>query len=107
MAQTLCATSIGLLFKPTCARLLTDIAAQTGMPIDLHMEAVPRDGPMPELILGGPNPRQLRENISGRKRLLEHNSKANIVWVHAGWNLTGERTVNLCARSWKCIRTLF
>ena len=84
MVQKLRATSICLLFKPTCARLLTEFAAQTGMPIDLHMEAVPRDRPMPELILGGPNPRQLREDISGLERLLEHNPKANIVWVNAG-----------------------
>jgi predicted TIM-barrel fold metal-dependent hydrolase len=74
---------------------LADIAAQSGMPIDLHMEAVPHDMPMPEPMLRGPNPRQLRENISGLERLLEHNPRANVVWAHAGWDLTGERTIEL------------
>ena len=74
---------------------LADIAAQSGMPIDLHMEAVPRDTPMPERMLMGPNPPQLRENISALERLLEHNPTAHVVWAHAGWDLTGERTVEL------------
>ncbi len=74
---------------------LADVAARTGMPIDLHMEAVPRDMPMPERMRRGPNPSQLRENIAALERLLEHNAKANIVWAHAGWDLTGERTTEL------------
>lgn len=74
---------------------LADIAAQYGMPIDLHMEAVPRDMPFPRRPSGGRNPETLRENISGLERLLEHNRKARVVWAHAGWDLTGERTVPL------------
>jgi predicted TIM-barrel fold metal-dependent hydrolase len=74
---------------------LADIAAREGMPIDLHMEAVPRDMPFPANRLGGPNPTHLRENISGLERLLAHNPNARIVWAHAGWDLTGERTVPL------------
>jgi predicted TIM-barrel fold metal-dependent hydrolase len=74
---------------------LADIAAQTGMPIDLHMEAVPRDMEMPDRLRKGANPERLKENISGFERLLEHNRKALIVWAHAGWDLTGERTVSL------------
>ena len=72
---------------------LADIAAQHGMPLDLHMEAVPRDMPFPRRPSG--NPETLRENISGLERLLAHNGNAHVVWAHAGWDLTGERTVPL------------
>ena len=74
---------------------LADIAARESMPIDLHMEAVPRDMPFPANRRGAPNPDHLRENISGLERLLAHNRQARIVWAHAGWDLTGERTVSL------------
>jgi len=74
---------------------LADIAAQSGMPIDLHMEAVPRDMPFPRRSFRGQNPETLNENISGLERLLQHNRRARIVWAHAGWDLTGERTVLL------------
>jgi len=42
-----------------------------------------------------PNPASLHENITAFRRLLDHNPRARIVWVHAGWDLTGERTVAL------------
>ncbi len=74
---------------------LADIAAREGMPIDLHMEAVPADMPFPEHRPAGRNPPSLRENISALGRLLAHNRRARIVWAHAGWDLTGERTVPL------------
>ena len=75
--------------------VLADIAARHGMPIDLHMEAVPRDMPTPERYARGANPNSLKENISAFERLLAHNRDARIVWAHAGWDLTGERTVPL------------
>jgi len=75
---------------------LADIAAKYDMPIELHMEVVPRDMPFPNANLAGPpNPPNLVENIAAFERLLDHNPKARIVWVHAGWDLTGERTVAL------------
>ncbi len=74
---------------------LADIAARHNMPIDLHMEAVPQDMLFPARRAGGRNPENLRENISGLERLLEHNRNARIVWAHAGWDLTRERTVPL------------
>ena len=43
----------------------------------------------------GPNPGTLHANIARLERLLDHNPHARIVWVHAGWDLTGERTVPL------------
>src|SRR5579864_3253094 len=74
---------------------LADISAKYGMPIELHMEAVPQDMPFPPARSGPPNPATLKENISAFERLLDHNSKARIVWLHAGWDLSGERTVKL------------
>lgn len=77
--------------------LLADVAAERGLPIDLHMEAVARDGmPMPKRFQSPPNPRSLNENIAGLERLLAHNRKARVVWVHVGWDNTGDRTVELC-----------
>ena len=37
----------------------------------------------------------LKANIAAFERLLDHNPSARIVWLHAGWDLTGERTVPL------------
>jgi predicted TIM-barrel fold metal-dependent hydrolase len=74
---------------------LSDIAAKYAMPIELHMEAVPHDMPFPPAQSGPPNPASLKENIAAFERLLEHNPKARVVWAHAGWDLTGERTVPL------------
>jgi predicted TIM-barrel fold metal-dependent hydrolase len=74
---------------------LADVAARHSLPIDLHMEAVPADMPFPADRPRGPNPAQLRANIGRLERLLEHNREARIVWLHAGWDLTGERTIPL------------
>jgi hypothetical protein len=71
---------------------LADIAAKAGMPVEIHMEALPQDKP---LQLGPPNPPIVKENIAAFERLLDHNKAARIVWLHAGWDLSGERTVEL------------
>jgi len=76
--------------------LLADIAAERRLVIDVHMEAVPADMPMPRAGPGrGRNPAELHANIAAFERLLDHNREAKIVWAHAGWDLTGERTVPL------------
>ena len=78
---------------------LADVAAKHAMPIEIHMEAVPRDMTFPEIrVRGGRNPEALHGNIAALERLLGHNQHARIVWVHAGWDLTGERTVPLMRR---------
>ncbi|MBT6094323.1 MAG: amidohydrolase family protein [Rhodospirillaceae bacterium] len=74
--------------------LLADIAAANDVPIDLHMEALPDDLPRPEK-LSSDNPNTLRANIAAFGRLLSHNPKAKIIWAHAGWDNTGERTPDL------------
>jgi predicted TIM-barrel fold metal-dependent hydrolase len=77
---------------------LADLAARHGMPIDLHMEAVPEDMPFPENRPQGPNPERLFANVARLERLLDHNPEARIVWLHAGWDLSGERTLALMRR---------
>lgn len=76
--------------------LLADIAAERGVPIDLHMEAVPSAKNLPGHLISPPNPRLLRSNIAAFENLLEHNRNARIIWSHAGWGHTGERTPALC-----------
>lgn len=78
--------------------LLADIAAEHGVPITLHMEAVPRSIPLPDGLKSPPNPPQLRSNIAAFERLLAHNRHARIIWAHAGWDNTGYRTPELCRR---------
>lgn len=78
--------------------LLADIAAQHGVPIDLHMEAVPQSMPLPPELKSPPNPPRLHENISAFERLLTHNPRAKIIWAHLGSDGTGYRTPDLCRR---------
>jgi predicted TIM-barrel fold metal-dependent hydrolase len=74
---------------------LADISASHSLPIDIHMEAVPQDMPFPPNRAQGGNPATLNANIGRFERLLDHNPQARIVWLHAGWDLTGERTIPL------------
>jgi len=78
--------------------LLADIAAEHGVPIVLHMEAVPQTMPLPPPLKSPPNPPQIRANIAAFERLLAHNPRARIIWAHAGWDNTGSRTPELCSR---------
>jgi len=78
--------------------LLADIAAEHGVPIDLHMEALPQTIPLPAPLKSPPNPLKLRANIAAFERLLAHNPRARIIWAHAGRDNTGYRTPGLCRR---------
>ncbi len=78
--------------------LLADIAAKNGVPIDIHMEAVPMDMPLPAGLKSPPNAPQLHANIAAFERLLAHNPHAKIIWAHAGSDNTGYRTPDLCRR---------
>jgi len=77
--------------------LLADIAARHDIPIDLHMEAVPQDMQLPDdrRLKQGNTPARLKANIAAFERLLAYNRKAKIIWAHAGWCNTGQRTVKL------------
>jgi len=77
---------------------LADLAAKYGLPIDLHMEAIPEEMPMPARFPSPPHPQALKPNISAFERLLAHNRKAKIIWVHLGWCNTGRRTIALTHR---------
>lgn len=74
---------------------LADISAKSGLPIDLHMEAVTEKISLPAWFKMPPNPKELNENISSFKKLLNHNLKAKIVWQHVGWDNTGHLTTAL------------
>ena len=78
--------------------LLADIAAQNGVPIDIHMEAVCSAMELPGHLRSPPNPRRLEPNMDGFERLLAHNREAKIVWSHVGWDNTGHRTLELTTR---------
>ena len=76
--------------------LLSDIAAEKHMPIDIHMEAVPSDSfpfPLDQYTSRGVgNPGTLKGNIEPFKLLLAHNRNTKIIWDHIGWDHTGYRT---------------
>jgi predicted TIM-barrel fold metal-dependent hydrolase len=79
--------------------LLADISAEHGgLPIDLHMEAVPNTMPLPGGLKSPPNPSHVHANIAEFERLLSHNPRAKIIWAHEGWDTTGYRTVELSRR---------
>jgi hypothetical protein len=78
--------------------LLADIAAEHDLPIDVHMEAVTQDLTLSQDYTDLGNPEVLEENIAAFERLLEHNRSARIIWSHAGWDNTGQRTPELTER---------
>jgi len=88
---------------------LADIAAEHDIPIDFHMEAVPRDMAMPQgLAKASPNnPATMKENITGFEKLLGHNRKTRIVWRHLGWDNTGGKTPELIERLLKTHPNLY
>ena len=78
--------------------LLADLAAEHNVPIDLHMEAVPQDMPLPADLKSPPNAPRLRANTAAFERLLSHNPRAKVIWAHLGSDFTGFRTVDLDRR---------
>ena len=66
---------------------LADLAAQKGLPIDIHCDLAPQDmdlPPYPVPVFNPTTPAHLTENRSGFERLLAHNRSTKIVWAHAG-----------------------
>jgi predicted TIM-barrel fold metal-dependent hydrolase len=76
-------------------RLLADIAARHGVPIDLHLDPVPSDTARPANLGAGQNPPVLKANVEAFERLLAHNRKTVIVWAHAGSDPLGYFTPTL------------
>lgn len=89
--------------------LLADIAAEKGVPIDLHMEAVPEDQDLPAALAqrSPRNPSTIKATIPGFERLLDHKLNANIVWQHVGWDNTGHMTPQLVRRILRAHPNLF
>ncbi|MFY9527501.1 MAG: amidohydrolase family protein [Candidatus Acidiferrales bacterium] len=87
--------------------LLADIAADHGVPIDIHSEVVPQAMALPLDLRSPPNPPQLHENVAAFERLLDHNPRAKILWAHAGSDNTGYRTPDLCRRLLKAHSNLY
>lgn len=72
--------------------LLADIAAEKGVPIDLHLDLVPEDMERPDRpIFNTATPSHLKANLPGFERLLSHNPNAKITWAHAGTDPLGTR----------------
>ena len=86
--------------------LLAEIAAERGVPIDLHMEAIPESMPR-TYKLNTSNPEVLKANVAAFERLLAHDRRANIVWSHLWWDNTGARTVSLTRRLLEAHSNLF
>lgn len=75
--------------------LLADIAAERGVPVDVHCDLVPEDMPLPDALHSPPNPAQLRANRAGFERLLAHNRRAPIIWSHVGFEPLNTRDPQL------------
>ena len=66
--------------------VLADVAAEHDVPIDLHMDLVPEQMPLPDTLRSQEqNPAVLEPNAESFKRLLGHNPKAKFVWSHVGF----------------------
>lgn len=76
---------------------LSDVAAELNVPIDIHMEALPRTIRTPNNLLEAcsKNPDTLEANIPALEKLLDHNKKTNFVWQHIGWDNVGYMTPEL------------
>jgi len=81
--------------------LLADIAAEHDIPIDIHIEAIAHDMPVPSRLPSPPNPAVLKANIDAIDRFIAHNPRAKIIWDHIGWDNTGHRTAALTAKMLK------
>lgn len=75
---------------------LADVAAERGLPIDLHIDLVTEDMERPNRpIFNDATPQQLKANLAAFERLLQHNRKAKIIWAHAGTDPLGIRVPRL------------
>ena len=74
---------------------LADVAARSGLPIDLHMDGVDEFMETPDRFRFAENPGMLPGTLKAFDRLLRHNRKAKIVWAHGGSDPLGEMTPGL------------
>lgn len=76
--------------------LLADIAAEKGVPVDLHFDVVPLDMDLPPGGFNPITPQRLAANLPAFERLLAHNRQARIIWAHAGSDPLRTRLPQLC-----------
>lgn len=71
--------------------VLSDVAAEHDIPLDLHMDALfsGRKTP-PDLKKFPNNPSEFPATIPSLKRLLAYNSKAKVIWAHGGTDHLGD-----------------
>ena len=87
--------------------VLGDVAAKSGIPIDVHFDVVPRDARLPDQLAGSGNPSYLKANLDQFKQFLLRNRDAKIVWAHVGFEATPFRTAELCAKLLRRHENLF
>jgi predicted TIM-barrel fold metal-dependent hydrolase len=78
-------------------KVLGDVSASSGVPIDVHFDVVPRDGRIPSPLEGAGNPNFLEANLSQFEKFLTDNRGAKIVWAHAGFEPSPFRSAELNA----------
>jgi len=77
---------------------LADIAAETGLPIELHMDAVDGTVDVPQQAEFAGTPANLPDTMKDFEVLLAHNRRAKIVWAHGGSDPLGDMTPDLIGR---------
>jgi len=70
-------------------RVLAEVAGEHDVPIDMHLDPVPRDSKKPKWITSEKNPPVFKENITALDRLLDAYPKTRIIWAHAGSDPVG------------------
>jgi hypothetical protein len=76
---------------------LADVAADLGLPIDIHLELVTEPTPVSSLhpiYSNLNNPDTLPPNLEAFDSLLVYNVNTKIVWSHVGWDNIGYMTVD-------------
>ena len=63
--------------------MLSDIAAEHDVVIDVHFDPIAADIPLPRYV-SGENPPALKRNLDAFERFLDHNRRAKISWAHVG-----------------------
>lgn len=74
---------------------LAEVAADIGIPIDIHLELCAEKRALPphfDTPPAGNNPDSLDANLAAFGALLAHDRNANIVWMHVGWDNIGDMT---------------
>ncbi len=80
---------------------LADLAAQHGIPVDLHIDVVITTMDTPTFfasIEGNHNPPQVQANVAAFEELLSYKREAKIVLAHVGRDTTGDMSAALMAK---------